>query len=86
MRGKSAKRHLRDTNGKRKSEWQLDFEWNWICRSVGSVRFSLDGKTILSASLDKTIKLWSSESGECTKTLTGHLEYENGKSDMELTD
>ncbi len=50
------------------------------------MRFSLDGKTILSASLDKTIKLWSSESGACTKTLTGHSGYENGKSEMEVTD
>lgn len=57
-----------------------------FCREITSVRFSLDGKTILSASRDSTIKLWSSESGACTKTLTGHLEYENGKREMEVTD
>jgi WD40 repeat protein len=31
-----------------------------------------DGATILTGSLDRTAKLWSSESGECFQTLEGH--------------
>ncbi|MGF1960466.1 MAG: hypothetical protein RMX99_013295 [Aulosira sp. DedVER01a] len=38
---------------------------------VSSVSFSPDGKTIASASWDKTIKLWSVD-GKLLKTLTGH--------------
>ncbi|KAJ3284341.1 hypothetical protein HDU79_008279, partial [Rhizoclosmatium sp. JEL0117] len=34
--------------------------------------FSHDSKTVISASYDKTIKLWSVETGECIKTLAGH--------------
>ncbi len=39
--------------------------------AVYSVSFSLDGKTIASASRDKTIKLWNIE-GKLLHTLTGH--------------
>ena len=38
---------------------------------ITQVQLSLDGKTILSASWDGTIKLWSAETGNLLRTLTG---------------
>jgi WD40 repeat protein len=42
-----------------------------LCRA----RFSPDGKTIVSGSLDKTIKIWKSKNGHLNKEITG---FENG--------
>jgi len=39
---------------------------------VTSVAFSPDGKTVVSGSRDKKIKLWSVETGQEIKTLVGH--------------
>jgi len=39
---------------------------------VCSVAWSSDGKQIASGSLDKTIKVWDSQFGDCHSTLTGH--------------
>jgi WD40 repeat protein len=41
---------------------------------VNSAVYSRDGKKILSASLDLTIKEWDAETGDCVKTLAGHTE------------
>ncbi len=41
-------------------------------RDVNSVAFSPDGKTVVSGSDDKKIKMWSVETGQEIKTLVGH--------------
>ena len=41
---------------------------------VLSASYSPDGTKIVSASYDKTIKIWDSNSGECLQTLKGHKE------------
>jgi WD40 repeat protein len=40
--------------------------------NIESVCFSPDGKTVLSGSYDKTIKLWNVETGTCIRTFEGH--------------
>ncbi|TPX67298.1 hypothetical protein CcCBS67573_g07548, partial [Chytriomyces confervae] len=40
--------------------------------TVNSVAVTRDGKTIVSGSYDNTVKVWDTESGECTSTLEGH--------------
>jgi WD40 repeat protein len=40
--------------------------------SVWSVTFSADGQSLVSASCDETIKLWSVETGACLQTFIGH--------------
>ena len=40
--------------------------------AVWACRFAPDGKTLVSASKDKTVKIWDVESGTCKTTLEGH--------------
>ena len=42
---------------------------------VWSVAFSPDGQYLASGSLNKTVKLWHVESGECIRTMEGHSNY-----------
>jgi WD40 repeat protein len=44
-------------------------------RGINSAHYSGDGKKILSASNDKTIKEWDVESGQCLKTFTDHEDH-----------
>jgi hypothetical protein len=46
--------------------------------SVNGCAFSLDGKMIVSASLDSTLKVWDAETGEMLRTLEGHSDSVNG--------
>ena len=41
-------------------------------RSVQAVAFSPDGRHLASGSIDRSVKLWSAETGECLNTLDGH--------------
>ena len=41
-------------------------------RAVSACRFAPDGKTLVSASWDATLKIWDVESGTCKTTLEGH--------------
>lgn len=43
--------------------------------TVSSVEFLPTGDFLVSASRDKSIKVWEVATGYCTKTLTGHREW-----------
>jgi WD40 repeat protein len=42
------------------------------CSTVMSVAFSHDSAQLVSASYDKTVKIWDASSGACLQTLEGH--------------
>ena len=43
--------------------------------SVNSASFSPDGRRIVSASGDRTVRIWDAATGECIRTLEGHTSY-----------
>jgi WD40 repeat protein len=45
--------------------------------TINSIVISADQKILISASADKTIKIWNLETGELLKTLTGHTSFVN---------
>jgi WD40 repeat protein len=48
--------------------------------NVKTARFSPDGRSILSASIDKTLKLWDRKTGQLQRTFSGHAAYaESGR-------
>ena len=46
-----------------------------VLQGVSDVAWHPTGKYLASASDDKTLKLWASNSGECLRTLAGHTSY-----------
>ena len=44
-------------------------------QGISDVAWHPTGKFLATASDDKTLKLWASNSGECLQTLTGHTSY-----------
>ncbi|KAI9326222.1 WD40-repeat-containing domain protein [Obelidium mucronatum] len=57
-----------------------DLQWGELTlvghkNGVNATAVSSDGKTVVSGSNDKTVKLWSVETGECIKTLVGHSDW-----------
>jgi len=43
---------------------------------IYSIDFSLDGETLVSCSMDSTIKIWDVKTGACLKTLRSKRPYE----------
>ena len=48
--------------------------------AIYSATFSPDGCRIVSASRDKTVRIWNAATGECIRTLEGHTWYVNSAS------
>ncbi|KAL6406380.1 vegetative incompatibility protein HET-E-1 [Ilyonectria robusta] len=46
-------------------------------RSVNAVAFSQDSKLVVSASEDKTVRLWRIDDGQCIQVLKGHEDFVN---------
>ena len=56
-------------------QWKCLKTFQGHSNTVYGVAFSPDGRTVVSSSSDKTLKLWSVSGGECLKTFQGHSSY-----------
>ena len=45
--------------------------------AVSSVAFSADGSKVVSGSWDRTVKIWSADSGEVLQTLSGEIDMKH---------
>jgi WD40 repeat protein len=62
----------RPSNSRLEQEEAAFGVWRGHAGSIKDIAFSPDGKTLASASLDKTIKLWSVATGQPVLSLEGH--------------
>ncbi|MEC4853371.1 MAG: serine/threonine-protein kinase, partial [Jaaginema sp. PMC 1079.18] len=57
--------------------WESDRVFEGHSSNINNVAITADQKVLISASADKTIKIWDLETGRELKTLTGHESYIN---------
>jgi WD40 repeat protein len=55
-----------------RSPYTSDYELKGHRANIMSIGFSEDGKTMASASIDSTVRLWDTATWKCVRTLVGH--------------
>ena len=64
---RSVRKHLRNA-------WSIQ-TFDGHAAGIYSVVASADRRWVLSASEDKTLRLWQTETGQCVRTLEGHADW-----------
>jgi WD40 repeat protein len=55
-----------------RSKWEVSVEWKAHQKAVWGCSFSPDGESFLTASGDRTVKVWSAHTGELKQIFKGH--------------
>lgn len=58
-----------------KEEWKQTRTFVGHTARVNALAFSMDGKNMLSASSDTTVRLWDNSNGKCMRVFEGHAHY-----------